>query len=62
MHEKLNILANSKLKSKIFQDVYQEPGWVCLAKSLKTKKSHASVPLSLRFPESKPSAGEGGDT
>ncbi len=45
MYENLNISASSKQISKIFQDVYQEPRWVRLAKSLKTKKSHASVPL-----------------
>jgi hypothetical protein len=45
MHKKSNILRNSKPKSKIFLDVYQEPRWVRLAKSLKTKISHASIPL-----------------
>jgi hypothetical protein len=46
MHKKLNIFANSKPKLKIFWDIYQELRGVRLAKkSLKTKKSHASVPL-----------------
>jgi hypothetical protein len=45
MHEQSNISVNLKPKTKIFLDVYQEPSWDCLAKSLKTKKSHASVPL-----------------
>ncbi len=45
MHEKSNILSNLKPKSKIFENVYQKSRQVCLAKSLKTIKSHARLPL-----------------
>ncbi len=45
IHERLNISANPNPKSKIFQMVNQESAGVLVAKSLKTKKPHASVPV-----------------
>ncbi len=44
--QKSNFSANSNLYSKLLQITNQRICWVLLAKSLLTKKSHTSVPLS----------------
>jgi hypothetical protein len=45
MHENLNISVNSKPISKTLQAVNQKLNWFLLAKPVKNKKSHATLPL-----------------